>query len=124
MKQQQHRITNRNTTKLAVLIVETHVSIGNDRDTSLEPNRILCRKRPNVKQMVSLPLVPHFFEVSRLPASIESGRFRPIDAEVDKPSFPRNRLDPLVLMSRRSSRTEVEIGRLRCRNVFKLKHRT
>src|SRR5215831_14293590 len=49
------------------------------------------------------------FEVARLPASVEGGLLRSVDAEVSEPAFAGDRLDPLAFLARRSGRTKEQI---------------
>src|SRR6202044_462308 len=69
------------------------------------------------------PGLLHFFKVAWFPASVKGGFFWAVDAEVDKPAFAGDGLDPLVLMSLWSAGAEVEFGRLGFGDVFELEHR-
>jgi hypothetical protein len=52
-----------------------------------------------------------FYNIVRLPCLIEEGLKRSVLADVGEPAMPRQRLDPVLLLSFRRVWTEVDIDR-------------
>src|SRR5262249_32267402 len=61
--------------------------------------------------------LPDRFEVSGLPAAVESRLLRTVYTQIDEPALAWDSLDPWAPLVRRLLRTEIEIHRvvLRCR---------
>src|SRR5215475_15119227 len=68
-------------------------------------------------------LLLHLFEITGLPAPVERRLFRPINADIRKPTFAGLGLDPSVRLPGRSARAEVEIDRGRTRDILQLEQR-